>query len=753
MEMTMKLTALTSGMGQIDAATKSLNGLDNATKNSSTSAIGYAKSLQSLGSRINVLGQRMTGMLTLPMVLFANTAIETAVTVNKAWDAFHNSFAGTEQDFSNLQKTASDFSSKFGIAQENVAESMETFYLAGVTDKTILESLTKTALTTSKTFQIDVTDATKLAQQAYFSFGQTADEVALSMATLDAIATQTTGTTQDVAVMLTNAGAAASLTGFSMTDLASASAVFSAAGFAAGKSGNAMRTILLYINTASRASAAGLKQFGIDTKNVSWTSLDAKGKLLALAKAYNAIGDNKAKLDAFADSTKVLFGVQQSGPAVKLIQDMAKEYDNLSETQSQYFKGQAIGADKTKILEFENQKLAKTLESASNKLDIQNEMYRNQSVIIGNKLLPIKLKLLQAMTSLLDKYTKLSPQMQNFILIALGIVVVAGPILMVIGLFNTLAGFIYEAVMAVGALGAAFGIGLLPTLGIVIGVLALVGGAVYLLYQAWTNNWGGIQEKTKSAMEGIRNFYNEYLVPLWDEMKRRFDEIMKWWSDNWYWISQIFEGVWNIMVGAFKIAWAALSGAIKIAIDIFTGNWGKAWEDIKKMYSDVWDGIKDIFVGIWETILGLWNGYLKMIGESFNGLIEKFNNLPEWMRLGKTINFKFDVDSSALDKAKKGSTDIKKSNMANNGGIIYAANGFLSKGRDTVPAMLSPGEMVLNKSQQSTMFDLLSGKSQMATGGGITVNLNVGNMIASRGEQRAFARQIEELLNENLNRK
>jgi hypothetical protein len=88
----------------------------------------------------------------------------------------------------------------------------------------------------------------------------------------------------------------------------------------------------------------------------------------------------------------------------------------------------------------------------------------------------------------------------------------------------------------------------------------------------------------------------------------------------------------------------------------------------------------------------------------------------------------------------------------NKGGLVYAANGFQSRGTDTVPAMLTPGEMVLNKGQQSTLFDMLSGRVQQKSGGGATVNINVGTMVATKGEQRAFARQIQDLLNQNLAR-
>ena len=42
------------------------------------------------------------------------------------------------------------------------------------------------------------------------------------------------------------------------------------------------------------------------------------------------------------------------------------------------------------------------------------------------------------------------------------------------------------------------------------------------------------------------------------------------------------------------------------------------------------------------------------------------------------------------------------------GGVVYAAKGmFMSRGTDTIPAMLTPGEMVLTKRQQSALFSSL----------------------------------------------
>lgn len=64
------------------------------------------------------------------------------------------------------------------------------------------------------------------------------------------------------------------------------------------------------------------------------------------------------------------------------------------------------------------------------------------------------------------------------------------------------------------------------------------------------------------------------------------------------------------------------------------------------------------------------------------------------------------------------------------GGVVYAAGGFPGgpRGSDTIPAWLTPGEMVLNKGQQSKLFAMLDGRGG---GAGSTYNVYVQGSIRS----------------------
>lgn len=82
------------------------------------------------------------------------------------------------------------------------------------------------------------------------------------------------------------------------------------------------------------------------------------------------------------------------------------------------------------------------------------------------------------------------------------------------------------------------------------------------------------------------------------------------------------------------------------------------------------------------------------------------------------------------------------------GGIVkpvYAQAGFIPRGTDTVPAMLTPGEMVLPTDITSRLMDMIKGTRMNVGmgGGGLTLNVNVtGNMIDSEERAEGLSNRI-----------
>lgn len=219
--------------------------------------------------------------------------------------------------------------------------------------------------------------------------------------------------------------------------------------------------------------------------------------------------------------------------------------------------------------------------------------------------------------------------------------------------------------------------------------LMIILAALALLYTAWTEDWGGIQEKVQAVWEyikpffdwigeqlaGIVAFWNEEIKPwldeIWPLIVGVFDQIWAsiqnffqqneselailkdYWDIIWNAITSVIKIAWELIKGVIKVGWEFISGVIKAGLQILNGDWKGAWETIKETFSSVWKAIRQTLESVWNTIKdfwkksldemldigknlveGLWNGINSMsgwIGEKIsgfvNGITDKFKDL------------------------------------------------------------------------------------------------------------------------------
>lgn len=924
--MTIRLQTLAQGSEKITDAKNRVNQLDDATKKSTKSADNFGKSLQSLGSRINVLGQRMTGMLTLPMLFFANSAINTAVDVERSWVRFNKVFGGTEEEFQQMRKIGTEFSNKFGQDVEKVNGVMAEFSKAGIEGVDALTRLTQLGIETSMLFDSTLEEATAGVTAVMLGFGLSIDDTADALASINIIADNTASSEKGIMTAMEKTGGIARTYGVSIREVAAMTAVLQQNNITGAVAGNAMKSMMQKLGNVTDKAHGRMLDFGIDMRGNDFRTKSFTEKLEVLGKKQSEIfnSGDKARIADWNTVMSDSVGIFQGGRAAILLEDFGKQMDDNADTMSTYSKAMDISKDATANLVKWNEQLKKQMESDPFNLDVQNQLYRNQAAILGAKLLPWKIKLLEVATKLIEKFNGLSKETQDWILIALGLIAVAGPILMVIGLFTTLIGFsgtvvkvlignfskITSTVNGVKTSITKFNPGLLANpwvilalaIGTAVGLIAaskgkldktledlgntnitirssnagaleksksmspekqaqvqqavkqseqlvmenevlinrysgLVGIWHAVQDQAvdiWTalttwlvTKWNEIKTAISNKWEEIKLAIGNKLLEIWDSLVARWNSITAWFSGAWesvktffvnlplaifdavfialgytwaaikdgwnylvtnipIWINlvvetikglpaaalQIMTTVYSAIVSKMKEAWDYLKINVPVWIDAvitfvkglpekarnalsllasyigekFTEAWTKAKEIWEKIKTSVVEIAKEIPGAVKDALQGV----VKSVEDVFNDAWEKAKEI--WGKVKDLYDRAKEKFQEGQDKYKSANGGIVPEHHAN-GGLVYAANGFLSKGRDTIPAMLSPGEMVLNKSQQSTLFDVLSGKSQMQTAGGVSVNINVGTMIASRGEQREFARKIEELLNENNARK
>lgn len=235
--------------------------------------------------------------------------------------------------------------------------------------------------------------------------------------------------------------------------------------------------------------------------------------------------------------------------------------------------------------------------------------------------------------------------------------------------------------------------------------------------------WDAIKVVLQGVWDGIKLLIEGYIAALELILSTAWGLITSAASAAWNGIKTIAGTVWDGIKTAIMTPINALAGLISAVWTTITNGVNTAWNGIKSFISGVWDGIttivsgavdgiESILSGVWtnvaNTVTGIWNGILATV----KGVIGDIKGFLSgiWDGVGDGLH-------SVLH------------------GIVVVINGFISAynaipiipdidpikgfaaggivpGRgigDTVPAMLTPGEMVLNASQQANMFSLLNG--------------------------------------------
>jgi TP901 family phage tail tape measure protein len=703
-DLTIQLRVLAAGLDKVDQATKSVNNLDTAVNKASSGGFSkFSKTLESTGSRINVLGQRIMFMAGLPMLALANSAINTAVEIESSFVRLEKVFNGTAEEFEGLKKAAFELSTGFGKPVEEMTEVMTEFNKAGVNGVDNLKNLGKLTAETAILFDTDMTKAMTGVKSVMMGYNLTVGETERALDALNIIADKTTASEQGILDVFNRAAGTARQAGFSFRELAASQGVFEKNSIPAGRAGNAMKSILVSLTKQSNLAKDQFRDLGVNMSGTAWRTADAGDKLEILAKKLLEVkqSGDKMKMADLNEAMASLVGKFQINNLNVLLEDMAAEFDNNAETISVFNEGLRVSSDELENAKWKLKQMEIVMKSSPMTLDQLSEKYRMQQYILGKELIPAKVKLMEILIRIFEWFNKLSPETQKWIGIIAAGVIVLGPLLAALGLVVSSLGFFLQAVTATfGVFTTLVGwlskVTFMMATGGMLGALTALGAAfvVFTVVKA-VQEFGKLQDQLKANKEWL------------DNNARSLDELQK------------------------KIGTLRTDGAnqqLQNAIDK-SKEADKVLADLTTRYEGLGgavNAVKDQFKDWGDVAVGAINKVIDKIDDSDFG---KFMNKKFFSEGGIATNY----------KAK--------------GGTVYAANGFVPRGTDTVPAMLTPGEMVLTKGQQGQLFRMLQGRSGAgANDGGTTVEINVGTMIASRGEQRQFARLIQELMDENSRR-
>lgn len=236
-------------------------------------------------------------------------------------------------------------------------------------------------------------------------------------------------------------------------------------------------------------------------------------------------------------------------------------------------------------------------------------------ISVGSQFLPIITGLCNAIMNLMDAFNKINPIVREtgvwivsltaaittlwggWAALSKILTAIGGPFTAVAGWLSKLWGLIGSGVKALGGFIAtlykthvAWLVGMGPV-GWVIGALEAVGIAIGILYTAWINNFGGIQQTTGQALNNILAAWRQFASAL----------------------SEIGNAIMQ-MVRAIGQALSDPAGAAKAGAEGFQ-NLIAGWDNIKIALGNLADGVKDagaavgssFVVGFKQSFNTLWN--------------------------------------------------------------------------------------------------------------------------------------------------
>ncbi len=249
-------------------------------------------------------------------------------------------------------------------------------------------------------------------------------------------------------------------------------------------------------------------------------------------------------------------------------------------------------------------------------------------------------------------------------------------------------------------------------------VLSPIGGVISSAWKFLIDFFSGFEKMIFSAWEGILSFFNnigKIFAPVFDPIFKAFNSIVK-----------LFKDIFDPFLDFFKNTFSGIFDKLFKGVSGFFDGIGKAFSSLFNLdFAGFGQSMADSFSSAIE-------GFTGGLKQFVNGLIGLLNGLklPQVDVSGKVLSQKF---SFTLIPA----VDLIPGEIATlaSGGLVSGENALKKGiGTDTVPALLTPGEFVVNKNAVNslgldTMNKLNKGNSigSPVYNSNISVNLNVKN--------------------------
>jgi len=530
------------------------------------------------------LGKTLSIGITAPLMAMGTAAVKASMDFNGAMANVAALIPENVGRVEELKKSVQELSVETGKSTGDLARGLYEVISAFGDSSESIEKL-EIAVKAAKAGAADTVDAVRMLSVVTKGYGDTSAEALQKVSDLSLMTVKLGQTTfPELADALGRVTPLASSLGVSLEELHTVFATLTGVTGNAAEVSTQFRAILSEMLKPSKDLAELLHSLGYEGGK---QLIEAMGGVVpALQSLYEAVGGNEERFTRlFGRIEGVNAALALTGPQAETFQEKLRQMGEASGFTEEAFKAQTETINAAGF----------TWEQFRAKLNVLMEQ-------VGDKLLPVLSRLLDHLGGMLDWFSKLSPGMQDFLLILAGAAAASGPIVSAVGAIGS-------ATSAFSAFGSLFAAGgMLGPAGLVaVGVVAVATLIIThwdeikeFLGKCWDwikgkaeQVWGGIKGFFSGVWEGVNAYHqasmeqsNRILMASWETIKKGAEVI-------WGGIKSFFAGLWGNLKTNWETAWSGISS--------FLSN---TWESISEKASKAWEGIKSGAQKLWDKLVG-----------------------------------------------------------------------------------------------------------------------------------------------------